>query len=467
MNFHLSKFQKIATPSRSCFIATILILLWLPLPLGSATAWGWLTLTVLLVTISAIYGWQHQAVASVIIRRNRYLFWGWIAIFCGQLLQLLPLPLFIIEWVRPERLHNLAVLDSQWLSLTFNNQDTLLSLLRTLSFFCLFLLTLLMIRSARKTKLLLQFIFGMGIFQALYGSFSRGSGQSHSLILDLPVANGASGTFLSNAYFSHFLLLTLGAALGLLVLKIKPSVTSTAREKIRRLVKYFFSRKAAFRLGVLFLVFGILVSESVIGVMAACIATTGCALYGLKVFKPRPTYYTYFVGLLVVVDIVVGIGTHALIPPDLPEKTITAAPSLNPNLFKKPSSPGVFHFGVLGAGAGTAIDTAAAFQDIPIPGHLAAPQNDYGQFLIEFGLPLSLVFLAMFGWCFGHAVVAMAKRRHVVFRGAAFACVIGLSGTMIQMIASTPLQSPANAAYVTVLLALSLSSFQCRKYQRA
>ena len=451
-------------PGRYYLVGFLAILLWLPIPVGSATAWGWLTTTVVLAGLIGLYIRQHTAYALEILLENRWVIGVWSLLAGWHLILLFPLTEGMLEWLRPLRAQLAFAEANDWLALTYSTSDTFTSLLRTLSYWGLFTLTLLLFRSAARVKLLLRCVAAVGLFEMLYAALPVFLELDRSLVLDLPIEGGATGTFLRQIGYGHIVFMALCAVLGLLVIRIKPSAVRTMRQRIRRIVKYFFSKKAALRIAALLLFGGMVMAGQYTLIWLGAIATLLSALAGYLLFSPRPKLFsTFMLSLLAANIITIIVATYLAdraTPP--PPPIITQEDAQWPH-----ATPDVLEHWFLGSGPGTAKDGETDQVNLPVSGVLPIAQDDVSQFVAEFGVPVSLLYAGMFLWCTGCAVMAMARRRHLIFRGAALSCTAALSGTALLALYDSPLQSPANAAYVSVMLGLSLVCLQCRKYQRA
>ncbi len=447
-----------------CLAGYFAMLIWLPLPLGSATSWGWLFTTVCLMLLTGTAIRQYGPQAFPILTANRWFMYGWALLCSWHLLLLIPLPEAMVEWLRPRRILVNFIDANDWLALTYSTSATFVSLLRSLSFWALFTLTLLLMRSAARIKLLLRGIMAMGLFQTLYSALMLFLDTPRSLILDLPSPAGATGTFLRPEDFSFSLFISLCAVLALLVMRIKPADVRTLRHRLRRIVMYFFSKKAALRIATLLLLVGIVLSGHYVSVWVASAATLATALAGYCVFSPRPTLYRTFVFSLAGALAVTLVVTSFLA--QRPAVVITPDIVTQEEAQWAYTTPDATEHWLLGAGPGTAKDGQTYTAGLPVPGVLPMAQQDLRQFMSEFGAPMLTVLAAMVLAALGSTLMAMRQRQHVVFRSAAFMASAVLTGTVLHAFYAAPLQSPANAAYVSVMLGLSLVSLQCRNSSR-
>lgn len=420
---------------------------------------------VFVVALTALYIRQFASTAFPVIRQNRLIFAGWLTLIIWHVLLLIPLPESLIDFIRPQRTFLAFSAYNDWLALTYSTTDTLISLLRVVTYSALFTLALLLFRSARRLKILLRCLLAVGLFQTLYAALPVFMALDTSLILDLPVKSGASGTLLRSIAYGHLLLIALCAVLGLLIIRIKPSATGNLRQRIRRIVNYFFGRKAVLRIAALLLYGGLVMTAQAEVIWATVIATVFAVVAGFILFSPRPKLFSTFMLSLLCANLLMILAASYLADRAL---TLDEPPLVTlEDRQWAPATPGVEDHLLLGAGPGTAKDIDAEDLPLPVSGVLPVGETDVTQFLAEFGVPASLVFVAIFLTSLFSAIMAMARRRHLVFRATALSCTGVLAGTAYLSMVSTTLQTPAVMAYVTVLMAVSLVCLQCRKYQKA
>lgn len=83
-------------------------------------------------------------------------------------------------------------------------------------------------------------------------------------------------------------------------------------------------------------------------------------------------------------------------------------------------------------------------------------QNDYLQFLIEYGVVGSFILFSIFALSIYKALEALYTRRTSILKGSAFTCLMVFTGMAMHMSVDYPLQSYANGCYFVVFLALSM-----------
>lgn len=158
----------------------------------------------------------------VTLKRYKVIITLWVIFIGLQAFLLIPLPQELVVHMRPERVNPLVSLNAAFAySLSFDTGQSYIALFKSLSFFCLFLALLTLVKSIFRLKILIAVLGMSGLVQAFYGAFEVLSGIDRSLIFDLPVNHIATGSFIYKNHFANYLLLTLSAAIGYLISTLK------------------------------------------------------------------------------------------------------------------------------------------------------------------------------------------------------------------------------------------------------
>ncbi|WP_156824196.1 hypothetical protein [Salinimonas chungwhensis] len=462
---HLFAASSLRIPGRYYLVLFLAVLLWLPVPLGAVSAWGWPVLSAGVLLMTLCYIRQFPVTALPVLWQNRYLLILWLCLLLWHLVLLIPLPESVMDMVRPQRTFLSLKQHNHWLALTYSTTDTIISFFRTLTYGCMFTLALLLFRTAHRLKLLLRCLLVVGLFEMLYASLHLFSGAPKSLFLDIKTGPAATGTLLDAFAYGHLLLIALFAVLALLIIRIKPSVTGNQRQRMRRLVNYFFGKKTVLRVAALLIFAGLVMTILPDVIWATVVSTVLSVMAAFCLFSPRPRRLSTFMISLLTANILMILAASYLA-----ERHPLPSSDLFVTLEDKqwaPMTPGRFDHWLLGSGPGTVKNTNRDAHFIHVTGTLPAQHTAVFQFIQEYGLIASLLYLGVFLYCFMSALKAMAHRRHLVFRAVALCCTGVFTGTVYLAVVSTSLQTPVITAYVTVLMGVSLVSLQCRKYQKA
>ena len=246
---------------------------WIALPLGSNRPWAWSLMQISCFIFGVLLPVVQPKQLIKTYEKYKLLFWLWVIFICCQLVNIIPIPVTIIEEIRPERLaFNLSSTSAnsiensvKWLSLSFDVGQSKVVLLKSIAYLFLFFSVLTIVNSTSRLKTVLAVICGTGVFQAIYGELEVLSGLETSLVFHKEVSDITTGTFVYKNHFANYLVLTLSAAIGYLVASFPTARSSTNRDKLRTLVRYWLSNKFLFRIGVILMVIALVMSRSRMG----------------------------------------------------------------------------------------------------------------------------------------------------------------------------------------------------------
>ena len=375
------------------------------------------------------------------------------------------MPVNIIELIRPERLAFNAVNTTaisaddtlKWLSLSFDVGQSKVVLLKSIAYLFLFLTVLIIVNSPHRLKIVLAVICGTGVFQALYGTLEVLSGLETSLIFHKEVSDIATGTFVYKNHFANYLVLTLSAAIGYLVASSPTARSSTNRDKLRTLVKFWLSNKLLFRIGVILMVIALVMSRSRMGNTAFFISLTVTATLGLLYFKPRRKSYIAFFMSMLVIDILILSSLFGLEKVQRRIENTSFSQESRDEVVNN-TLPLISENALFGAGGGTFYTLFPQNQPESIQHFYDHAHNEYIQFLLEFGLLGSLAIAIVTFICLSYSISAMKTRWHPTARGTAFAATMSIIGMLIHSTVDFPLQAPANTFIFTIFLAIGIQS---------
>ncbi len=438
---------------------------WIALPLGSNRPWSWSLMQISCFIFGVLLTVAKPRQLIKAYEKHKSLFWLWVIFICCQLVNIIPIPLTIIEEIRPERLaFNLSSASAnsienseKWLSLSFDVGQSKVVLLKSIAYLFLFFSVLVIVNSTHRLKIVLAAICVTGIFQAIYGSLEVLSGLETSLIFHKEVSNIATGTFVYKNHFANYLVLTLSAAIGYLVANLPIARSSTNRDKLRTLVKFWLSNKLLFRIGVILMVIALVMSRSRMGNTAFFVSLTITATLGLLHFKPRrKSYIAFFIGMLVI-DIFILSSLFGL---EKVQKRIE-----NTSFSQESRDEVVYNTlrlirenVLFGSGGGTFYALFPQSQPESIQHFYDHAHNEYIQFILEFGVIGSLAIAILTLMCLACSINAMKTRRHPTARGAAFAALMAILGMLIHSTVDFPLQAPANTFIFIIFLAIGIQS---------
>ncbi|MFD3316129.1 O-antigen ligase family protein [Alteromonas macleodii] len=384
-----------------------------------------------------------------------FVVWVWV--------QQLALPVSVIELVSP---NSYALFKSAevgyGMTISVDSTQTKTSLLKSVSYLCVFISCLLLITTPSRAKQVMLCFLLAGVWQATYGSFEALSGLSSSLVFDLPVKNIATGTFVYRNHYANFLVLCLSMSVGYLVSTLETRNLPTNRAMLRSILTTLLNGKALVRVCLAIMVIALVMSRSRMGNSSFFIAMTITGLLGLYLIKNKTRGLTFLIISMFVIDIFILSAWFGL--DKVQERLVaTSLEQESRDEVVRDALPLLGDFAVTGSGMGSFYGIFPSYQSENIRLFYDHAHNDYLQFAIEAGIPASALLFALVTMCLYFAIRAMRVRADSIMRGVAFGCTMAILSVAIHMTVDFPLQAPANATYFTTILALSLL---CTKVKR-
>lgn len=372
-------------------------------------------------------------------------------------LQSISLPEILVRLLSPFSHHYFSLAEAPSFSISIDPAQTRIAFYKGLAYFSLFVASLTLINSARRVKQVMLCMFLAGVFQAIYGSIEVLSGWQHSLIFSLPVGKAASGSFVYKNHYANFLLLSAAMGIGYLISTMRDGLKMRGREQMRSILNAMFNGKVLVRVAVAMTVIGLVLSRSRMGNSAFFIALAVSGILGLLLFRQKSRGMVILLASMLIIDLLIVSSWFGLQEVGTRLMSTTLAEEVRLNVWQA-ASPLLSQVLFSGAGGGSFYTAFSLFQSGNIYAFYDHAHNDYLQFLIEYGVLATVIISALVIICLYQATKAMALRRHPIMCAAAFASQMAIVGTLIHMSTDFPLQSPANASYFVVALALSLCS---------
>lgn len=440
-------------------------LFWLPLSLGANRPWAWALMQMSFFLIGGVLLIIQKSLLTTLYSKYKFFVWIWLAFLAWQLINIIPLPFSLVSALRPERIQfllsenidSIRSIESQWLPLSFDVGQSDVTFFKSLAYCFLFFVALSLINSGKRIKYTLMAISAAGVLQAIYGTLEVLSGMEYSLIFRLPISHIATGSFVYKNHYANFLLLCLSAAIGYMIANLHIQNSSSPRERLRRLVRFWLSNKVLFRIGIIIMVIALVMSRSRMGNSAFFIGMTITATLGLIYFKPRQKSYVVLFISMLIIDVLIVSSLFGLKQVQQRIEQTNLAQETRDEVITD-ALPILSQYGVLGTGGGTFYTIYPQFQSESIQHFYDHAHNEYLQFTIEFGVVGAALLAALVFLCVKSAVSAMRHRRHPLPRGTAFASIMAILGMALHSTVDFPLQAPANTAIFITLLSLGALS---------
>ncbi len=427
------------TLNRVIFLLLCLILLWAPVPLGSNRPWAWSLLQLLIggTFLLHLIHCVRQPLPLLFSLRH----WLWLS------------PLWLLQcWLL---LQISAVVPG------FGSADPYQSkvmLLKGLFFLLWCSLLLNYCQTASRRQQLAVAIVLSGALQAFYGVVLQLTGADVSPVIGLDEQNRARGSFVYQNHFANYLALCLSVALGLLLSQLSGKRSHRSwRQLARDTLATILSSKMLLRLAMILMVIALVMSRSRMGNAAFFTALVLVTLLALWCYKRPPALLKPLVISILLLDMVLVSSMFGLEKLQQRYQDTSFASEARDNVVRD-SLPLLTQHGWTGSGGGSFYTVFPAVQPQPYNGFYDHAHNDYLQFAIEIGIPLTVLlalWLALIGW---RALQLMRRHDDKLTRGLSFAALMVLCHMALHCSVDFNLQAPANALLFLTVLMLVLSA---------
>ncbi len=460
---------------KGLFYGFLALLYWLPLPLGSNRGFA-IMIFVLVVCLLSLWWlilyWRNRVRISSAFK-NTWPLQFLLVLFLGYiLLQLLPIPSPWLAALSPGSFthwNSIKIFrpDKTFAALSLSPDDTSWFLLKSVGYVLLFNLTLLMVRSHSRIRLLLLTLVISGTLQAIYGSLMMLSGTEFSFFAKKAAYLGsATGTFVNRNHVAGYLEMCLAAGIGLLIMSLDPHNSTNWRQRFANFLRLVLSPKIKVRAALAIMVIGMVLTHSRMGNAAFFISLiiTGILWMLLSGQRPGKPVLLLLTSLFVIDLFIVGnwFGVDKVV--ERIENTRANAETRDEVV--RDSIVYAKNFRLTGSGGGTFATVYPIFRQADVQGFYDHTHNDYLEFLLETGL-IGTALLGIFtASSVLAALLSIRKRHQAVMRGTGFTATMGLIAILIHSLVDFNLQIPANAALFMVLLALAWIALFLGRHQR-
>lgn len=455
--------ERRGSSDRGLFYAFLALLIWAPWPLGSNRPWAQAGLELGVFVLLAWWLWRARAgqvgptdalVAArpVLAVLGLWLLYG--------LLQLLPLPLDWLEALSPQ-FHRHWVQTAASLGddrfadavpLTLEPRASLVAWRLGLALTGVLVLTLVLVRSRRRLRLLAGALTIAGVAQAMLASLLALSGTGFWFIQPMVRAHGTYG---NPNHLAGFFEMTIALGIGLLISDLAESAGfATWRQRLRAWVGTLLGRKARVRIYLAIMVIALVMTGSRMGNIAFFASLGIAGMIGVLAFRRSPRPVLILLISLVLVDILILGSWFGLdrVRERL-ERTVIAEEARY-QLGVRAAGYLEDYFW-LGSGGGSFYAVYPAYRDAAsLPLHFAHADNDLLELQLEYGAVGSALLVAVVALSLAAAFRVLRRRADPLLRGMAFASLMGVTAILIHSGADANLHIPANACLFMVLLAL-------------
>ena len=457
------------------FVLLLVLIFFLPLPLGSNREWAWSLFEggVFLLFALCLYGFiTERVVISKAFYRARWILLCLFIVVLWQLFQLIPLPISLLTSLSPEAAQHYSNVPGfsamDYFSISLDWYATWQSVLLSLAFCVLFALVLLLVTDRHRLRLLLYVMFYAGLFQAVLASvllFGSWEGLTSGVTNAVNSSAGfrfSAGTFVNRNHLAGFLEITIAVGIGLLLTRLSRHSPSRWRERLIQFVSVIIGNKARVRLMLVIMIVVLVLTHSRMGNMAFFMSffTTSLVLLfasmrrrekNKSLFTPA---FVLLVSMLIVDLFIVGnwFGVDRIV-----ERVgnTTVATEDRSDVFADTIGMGK-QFWLTGVGGGAFASSFPAYQSSNYYQIYDHVHNDYLEFAVELGVPVSSLLAVVAIYSLGSAIWIMLRSGSRFYSGVAFAAFMGIFSMLLHSLADFNLRIPANAAYFVVLLAVAI-----------
>ena len=294
-----------------------------------------------------------------------------------------------------------------------------------------------------------------GFIQALYGTWLNLNPGMASPIFGVPYSNRATGAFMYHNQLANFLALTLSIGIGVLVSQLSMAASSARwTHKLRDVADTLLSPKMVIRLGLIIMVIALILTRSRMGNSAFFMSLAGISAYALFFYNRPPRNMKLLIISFFILDLLL-IGSFFGVEKVKQRLVETSLQSETRDEVVRDAIPMIMDYPVFGMGGGSFYSSFPAYHPEKYSGFYDHAHNDYIQFAVELGLPMTLLLGWMMLYSLWTSLKTMAKRKTPLYQGIAFGSAIAVVHMLLHATVDFSLQSPAIALMFMAILSLS------------
>ncbi|GAA3912603.1 O-antigen ligase family protein [Litoribacillus peritrichatus] len=451
----LNTSKAIKPKDTTLFYIFLALIIWLPLPLGSNRPWAWHLMEVMSYSLVAVWGYhyiQQKVELPVVFSKNNWLITGLLTFAAIILLQIIPFPASLIELLRPV---NKSVEPGNWITLSIDPVISWLHIKQTLAYTCLAFLTLALINTRKRLKVLALVFVISGALQALYGSLMTLSGIEFGFFFKKEAFHGvATGTFWNRNHLANYLILCLAMGTGLLLSELYQTQSTTWRERSRRILASLLGNKARVRISLAIMVIALVLTHSRMGNTAFFFSLIASGIIWLAATKRFTRGSIALIISLIVIDTMI-VGAWFGIDKVAERLEGTAFNKETRDEVNRDTLTLIQDQPLFGTGAGSFYTAFPQYRQADITLYYDHAHNDYLQFVAEHGLIGVIPLISIVIAALVLSVQTMRKRKTLQMQAMAFAPLMSIIAMLLHSTVDFSLQLPANAASFVIVLSLA------------
>lgn len=373
-----------------------------------------------------------------------------------------PVPRFAVPrllWLVPLLAMTLYTALQPWLLATSDMIDVgaaHVSLSKAMMYSAFALLLSVQLHSYSRFKQVLWAVVISGSVQAFYAITLQLLALKTTPFIAMDEHNVARGSFVYQNHFANYMLLCIAAGIGLLLSELSSrKVQRNWRQVSRVFIDTVLSKKLIIRLCLVLMVIGLVMSHSRMGNAAfftSLLTLSAIALLGG--YKRPPVFFKFLIVSILVLDVIV-IGSMFGIEKLQQRYEETSFRSEARDDVSLDSLALIQQHPWSGTGAGSFYSAFPSSQTQLYHGFYDHAHNDYIQFAIEYGMPVTVLLLCWLVILAVRFFNTMRNHEHKLARGCSFAALMAMIAMALHCSVDFNLQAPANALLFITLLALA------------
>lgn len=439
---------------RACFLSLLVLLIWLPIPLASNRAWAWSIMEIWIALQTLVLIGYHKG--NLPWAQIKHIKWLLSALFLFQiwtLFQTVVFPLSILDYLSPKASDIYRSLGYEQGSISLDNEHSFIAFLKGTSYALLALNSALMLTSAQRIKAVIIALVISATFQAFYSALLVLLDTKVSPIFSFAETGVATGSFVYKNHLANYLMLALTMGVGLIISELNTTESGSWQVRIKRWLTAMLSTKMLIRLCLVIMVIGLVMTRSRMGNTAFFSATIIGGAAALLLYKNRPRALTVLIVSVLAIDtFIVGAlfgldrVKERIVETSLQEESRDQVVIWSLDIIKDYPMTGT------GAGSFYAIFPSYSKADVDFYDHA---HNDYIQFMVESGIPATLLLGAAILIALSQCIWSIRNRHSHLMKGTALGCFMAICGMLIHISVDFNLQPPANAATFILILVLA------------
>ncbi|MGR5299784.1 O-antigen ligase family protein [Vibrio alfacsensis] len=448
MSFYMSRLEKFS------FYSLLALIIWLPIPLGSNRDWAWAIaeMWIALQSLTLLIAYRGN-LPFTHIKRYTCLLFGLGLFQVWVLLQTLPLPWEILKLFSSQSAEIYQLVGAPKGFISLDSRMTLTSLFKGMAYTLFVLNAIFLINSSPRIKQVVLMIVISGTLQAFYAALLVLLNITESPVFGLVEKGIATGSFVYKNHLANYLMMALCMGLGLIVTQLHTSPSHSRFMFIKRLLESILSRKMYIRLCLMIMVIALVMTRSRMGNTAFFTATAIGGIIALIFYKNKPRALTVLIGSVIAIDTIIVGALFGLekVKQRLVETSL-AIESRDQVVVWSLDIIRDFPFTGTGMASFYTVFPMYSRADIGFYDHA---HNDYIQFMVEAGIPATLLLAFVVLYAFWRAFVTIRTRHSKTMKGIALGCIMSIIGMLLHISVDFNLQPMANALTFILILFLA------------